>query len=69
MAFSHIRRITSATPPSSDGPDDDKGASVRVTDFAPRFRNFDRILASAAIDARDRAGAGMPRITIRVRPT
>ena len=45
------------------------GSAVRVTDFAPRFRNFDRILRPPQLMRRIEPVAGMPRITIRVRPT
>ena len=45
------------------------GATVRVTDFAPRFRNFDRIMRPPQLMRRIEPLAGMPRITIRLRPT
>jgi len=45
------------------------GAAVRITDFAPRFRNFDRILRPPQLMRRIDPVAGMPRITIRLRPT
>ncbi len=45
------------------------GAAVRITDFAPRFRNFDRILRPPQLMRRIEPVAGMPRITIRLRPT
>lgn len=44
------------------------GSAVRVTDFAPRFRNFDRILRPPQLMRRIDPVAGMPRVTIRVRP-
>ena len=44
------------------------GSAIRVTDFAPRFRNFDRILRPPQLMRRIDPVAGMPRITIRVRP-
>jgi len=45
------------------------GSAVRITDFAPRFRNFDRILRPPQLMRRIEPVAGMPRITIRLRPT
>jgi len=45
------------------------GSAVRVIDFAPRFRNFDRILRPPQLMRRVEPVAGMPRITIRLRPT
>src|SRR5690348_11641741 len=45
------------------------GATVRVTDFAPRFRNFDRIMRPPQLMRRIEPLAGMPRVTIRLRPT
>jgi GH15 family glucan-1,4-alpha-glucosidase len=45
------------------------GSAVRITDFAPRFRNLDRILRPPQLMRRIEPVAGMPRITIRLRPT
>src|SRR5665213_3578057 len=45
------------------------GAAVRITDFAPRFRNFDRTLRPPQLMRRIDPVAGMPRITIRLRHT
>jgi GH15 family glucan-1,4-alpha-glucosidase len=45
------------------------GSVVRITDFAPRFRNFDRILRPPQLMRRIECVAGIPRITIRFRPT
>ena len=45
------------------------GSTVRITDFAPRFRNFDRILRPPQLMRRIEPVSGMPRITIRMRPT
>ena len=45
------------------------GAAVRITDFAPRFRNFDRIMRPLQLMRRIEPVAGMPRIAIRLRPT
>ncbi len=44
------------------------GSSVRITDFAPRFRNFDRTLRPPQLMRIIEPVSGMPRITIRVRP-
>ena len=48
---------------------DSAGASVRITDFVPRFRQFDRLFRPAQIFRRIEPLSGIPRITIRVRPT
>ncbi|MBN9587697.1 MAG: glucoamylase [Alphaproteobacteria bacterium 64-11] len=45
------------------------GAKVRITDFAPRMRNFARLLRPPQLMRIIEPVAGMPRITIRVRPT
>jgi len=45
------------------------GAQVRVTDFAPRFRNLGRILRPPQLIRIIEPLAGLPRITIRFRPT
>jgi GH15 family glucan-1,4-alpha-glucosidase len=45
------------------------GSQVRITDFAPRLRNFGRILRPPQLMRIIEPIAGMPRITIRVRPT
>ncbi len=37
---------------------DDKGGVVRITDFAPRFRNLDRIYRAASADSHHRANRG-----------
>jgi GH15 family glucan-1,4-alpha-glucosidase len=47
----------------------DKGASVRITDFAPRFREYDRIFRPPQIMRIIEPVTGLPRITIRMRPT
>jgi GH15 family glucan-1,4-alpha-glucosidase len=47
---------------------DRKGASVRITDFAPRFRIYDRVFRPAQLVRIIEPVAGMPRITIRFRP-
>lgn len=48
---------------------DDKGAAVRITDFAPRFHNFGRTYRPPQIMRIIEPIGGMPRITIRFRPT
>jgi GH15 family glucan-1,4-alpha-glucosidase len=44
------------------------GATVQITDFAPRFRNFGRMTKPPQLIRIIEPVAGMPRITIRVRP-
>ena len=44
------------------------GSQVRITDFAPRFRNFDRMLRPPQLIRIIEPVSGVPRITIRVRP-
>jgi GH15 family glucan-1,4-alpha-glucosidase len=48
---------------------DRNGAAVRITDFAPRFREYDRIFRPPQLLRIIEPLAGFPRITIRVRPT
>jgi len=48
---------------------DAQGGSVRITDFAPRFRNFGRTYRSPQLIRIIEPIAGLPRVTIRVRPT
>jgi len=48
---------------------DARGGQVRVTDFAPRFDIFERTYRAPQIVRRIEPIAGLPRITIRVRPT
>lgn len=45
------------------------GAQIRITDFAPRLRNFDRLLRPPQLMRIIEPVSGLPRITIRVRPT
>jgi GH15 family glucan-1,4-alpha-glucosidase len=47
---------------------DQKGGSVKITDFAPRFRAYDRIFRPPQLFRIIEPIAGMPRITIRFRP-
>ena len=44
-------------------------ASVKITDFAPRFRNYERIFRPPQLIRIIEPAAGLPRVTIRVRPT
>jgi GH15 family glucan-1,4-alpha-glucosidase len=48
---------------------DSAGNAVRITDFAPRFQNFDRIYRAPQLIRIIERVAGLPRITIRFRPT
>jgi GH15 family glucan-1,4-alpha-glucosidase len=48
---------------------DNAGGAVRITDFAPRFRQFGRIFRPPQLYRIIEPVAGLPRITIRFRPT
>jgi GH15 family glucan-1,4-alpha-glucosidase len=48
---------------------DVNGAKVRIADFAPRFDRFEREYRAPQVIRRIEPLAGLPRITIRVRPT
>jgi GH15 family glucan-1,4-alpha-glucosidase len=48
---------------------DRQGGKVRITDFVPRFRQFGRIFRPPQIFRMIEPVAGLPRITIRMRPT
>ena len=48
---------------------DRQGGAVRITDFAPRFRNFGRMFRPPQLIRIIEPVAGLPRITIRMRPT
>jgi GH15 family glucan-1,4-alpha-glucosidase len=48
---------------------DAQGASVRITDFAPRFERYERVYHPPQIIRRIEPISGVPRIAIRVRPT
>jgi GH15 family glucan-1,4-alpha-glucosidase len=48
---------------------DRNGAAIKVTDFAPRFRAYDRTFRPPQLVRIIEPLAGMPRITIRFRPT
>ncbi len=47
---------------------DKKGASIEITDFAPRFRRFDRIFRPMMMVRHIRPVNGTPRIKVRTRP-
>ena len=48
---------------------DANGNKVRVSDFAPNFERFERVYRPPQIIRRIEPIAGLPRVTIRVRPT
>ena len=48
---------------------DRQGGMVRITDFAPRFRNYGRMFRPPQLIRIIEPLAGLPRITIRMRPT
>jgi len=48
---------------------DKRGGAVRITDFAPRFRQFGRVFRPPQLFRIIEPVAGLPRITVRVRPT
>ncbi len=47
---------------------DSKGASVRITDFCPRFKQFDRIYRPSMVVRRIEPVSGLPVIRLRIRP-
>lgn len=47
---------------------DENGAQVRVTDFAPRYKNFDRVSRPPQIIRIIEPISGMPQVRIRIRP-
>ena len=49
--------------------EDRHGGRVKITDFAPRFRQYDRMFRPPQLIRRITPLAGVPRITVRVRPT
>lgn len=49
--------------------EDDAGNALRITDFAPRFMRFERVFHPAQIYRRIEPLSGLPRITVKVRPT
>src|SRR5689334_5184885 len=48
---------------------DATGASIRITDFCPRFKQFDRIYRPSMIVRRIEPVAGLPMIRLRFRPS
>lgn len=48
---------------------DGSGNAVRITDFTPRFKRFERIFNPSQLYRRIEPLAGLPRVRIRVRPT
>ncbi len=48
---------------------DRRGGAVRITDFAPRFHQFGRMFRPPQLFRIIEPIAGLPRITVRVRPT
>jgi GH15 family glucan-1,4-alpha-glucosidase len=46
-----------------------QGAAIRVTDFAPRFRNYGRTFRPPQLIRMIEPVSGLPRVTIRMRPT
>ncbi len=48
---------------------DSHGATLRITDFIPRFKQYDRIFRPAMLVRRLEPVSGLPRIRIRIRPT
>ena len=48
---------------------DARGGAIRITDFMPRFGRFERTFRPAMIVRRIEPISGLPRVTIRIRPT
>src|SRR6266481_126469 len=48
---------------------DRRGGAVRITDFAPRFHQFGRVFRPPQLFRIIEPISGLPRITVRVRPT
>jgi GH15 family glucan-1,4-alpha-glucosidase len=48
---------------------DSRNASIKITDFAPRFRNYGRVFRPPQLMRIIEPLSGLPRVTIRVRPT
>ncbi len=48
---------------------DDNGNAVEITDFAPRFKQFDRVFRPTMLVRYIRPLTGIPRIQVRLRPT
>ena len=67
---SPARRPTCATPRSCrPSCAMTRGNALRITDFTPRFKRFERVFNPPQIFRRIEPLAGLPRIRIRVRPT
>ena len=47
---------------------DDKGGALEITDFAPRFRQFERLFSPCQLVRSVRPLAGSPRVRLLVRP-
>ncbi len=47
---------------------DSKGAALRITDFCPRFKQFDRIYRPAMLVRRVEPLSGLPVVRLRIRP-
>lgn len=47
---------------------DCSGAKIRITDFAPRFRQYERIFRPMMLIRRIEPVSGLPRVRLRVRP-
>jgi len=48
---------------------DRNGGAVRITDFAPRYRQFGRVFRPPQLIRMIEPVAGLPRVTVRFRPT
>ncbi|MFI5019672.1 MAG: trehalase-like domain-containing protein, partial [Dongiales bacterium] len=48
---------------------DSHGATLRITDFVPRFKQYDRVFRPAMLIRRVDVVSGLPAIRIRIRPT
>jgi len=49
--------------------EDSRGNALRITDFTPRFKRFERVFNPPQLFRRIEPIAGLPRIRLRVRPT
>ncbi len=47
---------------------DERGGAIEITDFAPRFKQFDRVFRPTMLVRHVRRIAGEPKISVRVRP-
>lgn len=48
---------------------DSQGASIRITDFVPRYKHYERIFRPAMLVRRIEPVGGIPIVRIRIRPT